>query len=209
MITLLVALWFLGRDLEYHMGSRALLKLYAWSAVAAAVSYLALSFFLKDYSPLIGSEAVFLSLLVAYATLWPDRPLMFEVTAKWWAVIFIGITCWYLMMTRSAVYLGHLGGVLAGYAFVKGAGFSPPPLWLENMSASFRRLRPRRRQPQIQARKAAEQPATAQELDTEEFISKEVDPILDKISQHGMHSLTPRERRILEKARQRMEKKSR
>jgi hypothetical protein len=47
-----------------------------------------------------------------------------------------------------------------------------------------------------------------EEMDTEEYISKEVDPILDKISKQGIHSLTARERRTLEKARQRMEKKS-
>jgi hypothetical protein len=38
-----------------------------------------------------------------------------------------------------------------------------------------------------------------------DFISKEVDPILDKIRAHGIHSLTQRERDILEKARARME----
>jgi hypothetical protein len=41
-------------------------------------------------------------------------------------------------------------------------------------------------------------------LPPEEFISKEVDPILDKISAHGIHSLTPRERQILEAARSKM-----
>ena len=40
-----------------------------------------------------------------------------------------------------------------------------------------------------------------------DFISKEVDPILEKISAYGIHSLTERERRILEAARSRMEKR--
>ncbi|HVR36918.1 MAG TPA: DUF6576 domain-containing protein [Methylomirabilota bacterium] len=35
-------------------------------------------------------------------------------------------------------------------------------------------------------------------------MSREVDPILDKISAHGIHSLTERERHILEAARARM-----
>ena len=38
----------------------------------------------------------------------------------------------------------------------------------------------------------------------EEFLSKEVDPILDKISAHGIQSLTERERRILQTAREKM-----
>ena len=45
------------------------------------------------------------------------------------------------------------------------------------------------------------------ELPPEEFISREVDPILDKISAHGIHSLTPQERQILEAARSRMAKR--
>jgi len=44
-------------------------------------------------------------------------------------------------------------------------------------------------------------------LPPEEFLSKEVDPILDKISAQGIHSLTERERRILEAARQKMGKR--
>ena len=42
------------------------------------------------------------------------------------------------------------------------------------------------------------------EVSGEDFISQEVDPILDKISKQGIHSLTERERKILEKARSKM-----
>jgi hypothetical protein len=44
-------------------------------------------------------------------------------------------------------------------------------------------------------------------LPPEEFISQEVDPILDKISAHGIHSLTEREKKILERARAKMARK--
>jgi hypothetical protein len=39
-----------------------------------------------------------------------------------------------------------------------------------------------------------------------DFIASEVDPILDKISAHGIQSLTTREREILEKARKRIQR---
>ena len=45
------------------------------------------------------------------------------------------------------------------------------------------------------------------DLPPAEFISREVDPILDKISAHGIQSLTERERRILEAARAKMSKR--
>jgi predicted DNA binding protein len=38
----------------------------------------------------------------------------------------------------------------------------------------------------------------------EQFIKNEVDPILDKITAQGIHSLTARERKILENARKKM-----
>ena len=46
-----------------------------------------------------------------------------------------------------------------------------------------------------------------EDLSTDEFVKSEVDPILDKISRRGIHSLTERERQILEKARSRMAKR--
>jgi len=45
------------------------------------------------------------------------------------------------------------------------------------------------------------------DLAPEEFISREVDPILDKISAHGIQSLTERERKILADAQKKMAKR--
>lgn len=49
--------------------------------------------------------------------------------------------------------------------------------------------------------------ARTHELPPDEFLSREVDPILDKISAHGIQSLTERERKILEAAREKMAKR--
>jgi hypothetical protein len=46
-----------------------------------------------------------------------------------------------------------------------------------------------------------------EDLPPAEFISREVDPILEKISAQGIHSLTERERQILEAARNKMAKR--
>ena len=46
-----------------------------------------------------------------------------------------------------------------------------------------------------------------EDLSPDEYLQKEVDPILDKISASGIQSLTQREREILEKARSRMNKR--
>ena len=201
----LVTLWFLGRDLEYHMGGASLLKLYLLAALVAAPCYLALSLAIPG-GPLFGPEAAFLAILVAYATLWPDRPIMFDVSAKWWAVIFIAVTSWFLIVSRGATSLGHLGGAAAGYLFVKLSGYSETPVWLDRLVNPWRRIRRlfRRKMPRPSALDAE---PLENEMDAD-FISKEVDPILDKIAKHGMPSLTRRERKILEAAREKMDKRS-
>ena len=46
--------------------------------------------------------------------------------------------------------------------------------------------------------------ARIERMPAEQFISEEIDPILDKISREGMHSLTRTERKILEKGREKI-----
>ena len=53
-------------------------------------------------------------------------------------------------------------------------------------------------------RKKEQSTRAAQPLSKEEFIEREVNPVLDKIAKQGMASLTPRERKILEEAGRRM-----
>jgi len=62
----------------------------------------------------------------------------------------------------------------------------------------------RSREPQFWRGPSEDKP---EELPPAEFIAKEVDPILDKISAHGIQSLTERERQILQAARSKMTKK--
>jgi len=39
---------------------------------------------------------------------------------------------------------------------------------------------------------------------SDDYVANQVDPILDKITKHGIHSLTERERKTLEEARRKM-----
>ena len=99
----------------------------------------------------------------------------------------------------------HLGGMLAGIVFVRYAVHWHWP--------RFRRVerQPLRRLVKVHSQQAnpwdGEKDVIEEDLPPEEFVSKEVDPILDKISAQGIHSLTERERKILESARQKMGKK--
>ena len=105
----------------------------------------------------------------------------------------------------GVAHAAHLGGYLAGVAFMR---------WdLARPAVNWNPLQGRRRKRQlVQAaaqisRWRGTREQSAVELPPEEFISREVDPILDKISAHGIHSLTPGERKILEAARAKMAKR--
>ena len=114
-------------------------------------------------------------------------------------------------------HAAHLGGLLAGIAWVK-LGWHRDYVRLpwEGLLDRFRQYRSshtRPRPPRLVKTMSAKgpmwtgsAPAASADLPEEEFISQEVDPILDKISAHGIQSLTERERKILEAARKKMAK---
>jgi membrane associated rhomboid family serine protease len=79
-----------------------------------------------------------------------------------------------------------LAGFIGGWAYVKHLGFGNP-LWIQRFIYNRR---------QREARMAR--------MPAEQFISEEIDPILDKISREGMHSLSRAEKRILERGREKI-----
>src|SRR5262249_19149778 len=112
----------------------------------------------------------------------------------------------------------HLGGLLMGVAWIKlnwhsffgqlpGEGFFVRWQFWKRFD-SRQRKRQLVRAASVRGRQWPEAPAeAASELPQEDFISKEVDPILDKISAHGLQSLTERERKILDLAGKKMKKR--
>jgi hypothetical protein len=116
-------------------------------------------------------------------------------------------------------HAAHLGGLLTGLAWVR-LGWHRDFVTLpwESWFARWRRtgrLGSEQRKRELVGATArsslrenpGRRPMSGEPLSTEEFLSREVDPILDKISQHGIHSLTERERRILDAARKKMGKR--
>jgi hypothetical protein len=134
--------------------------------------------------------------------------------------VFAGISLFFTLVPSGATaHAAHLGGILAGLAWVK-SGWHHDYITLpwERWFSGWRRWSPlQSRQRKRELVRAASMrsrpwrktplPAEEVELPPDEFISREVDPILDKISQHGIHSLTEQERRILDAARKRMAKR--
>ena len=199
------ALWMFGRNVEEMIGSRKFLQLYFAGGIFGAACWLAFNW--NDGVPVVGASGAVYAVLIAFATLVPERPitlLLFFVMpvtlkAKWWAWIAVVLVAYQSLAEANSnvAHLAHLGGIVVGYVFIKWMGWGEPSRPVEklrDMMHPLARLFARRRQ--------------AKEMSSDEFISEHVDPILDKISREGIHSLTRQERKILEQSQAKMTARS-
>jgi membrane associated rhomboid family serine protease len=201
----LLALWIFGRDVEEYIGPRRFLQLYFAGGLFGAACWLAFNW--HSAVPLLGASAAVYAVCIAFATLVPERPitlLLFFVVpvtmkAKWWAWIAVALVAYESLVEASGqvAHLAHLGGIVVGYVFIKWLGWGGPSRFVETLQAAARPVT-----------RLVEERRHVKNMSPEEFISKQVDPILDKISRHGIHSLTREERAILEQAQTRMKARS-
>lgn len=212
-----LGLYFFGKPLEEHLGTTRFLKIYFSSGVAGAVLHILSILALPRHEdiPVVGASAGVCGVMAAFCALFPMRELttfiyFFPVNIRAiYLLWFLGLFSLYgtIVPFDNVAHGAHLGGLLVGIAWVR---------WPDQLDKAIAipkiRLPRRKQQPKPSSvRYEATAPlARAGEKDdaSDDFISKEVDPILDKISAHGIHSLTERERKILEKARAVMAKRS-
>jgi|SRR5579862_1746682 len=213
-------LYMFGREVESAVGKVRFLILYFLSGIMGGLLQVFVSLVWPNYFAgyVVGASAGIFGVVAAFAMLAPNEILTLLVffilpvnlRAKWLLFISLAVAAlgiaFPVQFGGNIAHAAHLGGILTGMAFVRFGG---------ELGRSF--LEPfesrRRKRELIKAvsikipqwpRQKSESP---DEVPEEEFISREVDPILDKISQHGIQSLTERERKILEAARNRMAKR--
>ncbi|MEI6871157.1 MAG: rhomboid family intramembrane serine protease, partial [Verrucomicrobiota bacterium] len=86
----MLMLWWFGRELENYFGRSVFLKLCAGIALTPALAGLLLGPLLQADLHWVGLPGTF-ALFVAFATMAPEVTLIFGVSAKWTAVIFLGL----------------------------------------------------------------------------------------------------------------------
>ena len=204
-----------GREVEETLGRNSFLTLYFTSGVIGGL-FQALAGVLLGGAfalPVVGASAGASGLLAAFATLYPERPLMLllffiipvNMRAKF-LLLFGGLVTLFglVVPTGNIAHAAHLGGLLTGIVFVRYAIY-----WHWHWPR-LQRTPPQPLRPLVKAphRASAQWGQTnvrvVEDLPPDEFLSKAVDPILDKISAQGIQSLTEREREILETAREKM-----
>jgi membrane associated rhomboid family serine protease len=205
----MVAVFFFGRMVEERLGQATFLKVYFLSGVMGGVLHVVLGWLFPEQFAfrVLGASAGAFGLVAASTMIEPNATILvsfiFPLRAKYFLIAAAGISFFCMFLPRSSTaHDAHLGGLLAGVIYMR---------WNAIASRLFPSLGSGRSYHardfmKIQSKSRRRRPA---ELGREEFISKEVDPILDKISAHGIQSLTPQEREILEQARAKMESMAR
>jgi len=200
----LAVLWFFGREVEYFIGPKYFTRLYFMSGIAGAALWFAFNF--HSFIPVIGASAGVLGCVIAFATLFPEREvtlllffiLPLNLKAKYLALIAVAFDVVPLLQGTDGgvAHIAHLGGAAFGYLYIKQLGYGTTPRWLMWLQGVASRLKPRPR-------------PTPRNRTSDEFMREEIDPILEKIAREGMQSLTRRERKILESAKDLMQKRRR
>ena len=208
-----LALYFLGKALETSLPPKHWLAIYFGAGLSGGLLHAVGNAVLPYHfpAPVVGASAGVSGLLAAFSFLYPQQEIylwfVLRFPAKFFFIISVILSIFFIVVPEGGRGAGvahgaHLGGLLFGYAYAR---------WLIHFEwriPSFRFAR--RPKVFVHTRQPSAWPAQKREkydLPSDEFISREVDPILDKISAHGIQSLTERERKILEAARAKMAKR--
>lgn len=186
----MLGIFFLGPTLERSWGSKRFLRFYLLCGLVGGLIYvLANRFGWIGGMYLIGASGGVLGLLVACAILFPHFVVflfIFPVPIRFAAILF---TILYLLnVIRGGVNAGgdicHLGGMATGFLWVMGRPY----------------LAGRRQQKQQGAFERKRQQQAAEQY--------EVDRILAKVHEKGIHSLSRREKQILQRATENQQQKN-
>jgi len=190
-------LFVFGREVERFIGQRAYIALYIILLIAPAAVLTVWGVW--QPSALAGSPAFHFGIFVAFATIYPRVELLLRIMAKWFALILAGIYTLQLIAYHAWTDLAVVWtSIAAAFVFVELRGAGPELVWWNK----FKGLVQPRPKLHIVQKQNAQRPVE------QDDVYASVDPILDKISKSGIGSLTTNERRQLDRARNRLLKKS-
>lgn len=182
-------LWMFGSELERTWGTREFVKFYFIAGIGAGIVNAIFGMFnpASSHIPVIGASGAIYGILVAYAILFPERYVyiyfLIPVKVKYLVIFLIGLEFLSTYRPDGVAHFAHLGGALFGFLYLK-----------QNWRWKLRKW-----SPDEIIKRIRESQASRKSQEEREFM-EEVDRILDKINRVGYENLTKREKKILEKA---------
>jgi membrane associated rhomboid family serine protease len=199
----MLGLYFIGQFFVSEFGDRRLLALYIIGGIGANIFYLIvqiLPYYAQDNANLLGASGAVISLLVALATVFPNREVMLlfalKVKLVWVAVIAVALSVISITGGNGGGEICHLGGALMGFVFGKlyqnGTDITKPVSkvldFIENL------MKPT---PKMKVTHNNYRTENSQKYSGAEITQHTIDQILDKLRVSGYPSLTTEEKRIL------------
>lgn len=189
----MIVLYVIGRDVESILGQKHFVYLYLCGAVGGELGHL---FLMPSTTVLLGASGGIAAIVMALAVILPELELTgslffvlpINLKTKHLAYGLLGVGAILLVFARQGIvsHSALLGGAGAGWLYAHLLGFGRP---------SFL-------QRTLQRRRLAHQRRAQMSFD--EFVTEEIDPLLEKIAHSGLASLTRSERRTLAQVREKL-----
>lgn len=176
--------WMFGSELERRWGTREFLKYFFITGIGSALCVIALT--PNGMVPTIGASGAVFGLITAFAMLFPDAVmyLYFLIPMKVWHAAllfaFIELVAGLEGGGSGIARFAHLGGMVTGFLYLR--YWNSLRINSKGWFSSWRRHR---------------RPVELHEV-TDELVTK-VDRILDKVLREGVESLTPEEKKIMDR----------
>ncbi len=200
----MLLLFFFGPAVEERLGGSSFALYYFTCGVGGAIFGVLLSF-VGPVGPVVGASAAVLGVMLAFAMFWPDMPvyvfpLPVPVKVKWLVAFLVIMDLLFLRVNDGIAHFAHLGGFLFGFIYLKSEAHLT-----QRTQAIVRAQRSEWGSgPVVMKRPKPPRPkAPDQDVHT---IYDDIDRILDKISQSGLDSLTPEERKLLDEGSRKLRK---
>lgn len=211
-----LGLYFLGPTVEDRLGKRPFLLLYGLGGIIGGLAQVGFDL-MRGAGPgsiVVGASAGVSAISAAFCRLYAHEtlnlvflffPIRLKARVFLWVLI-AGSVIGLLIGGGSIAHMAHLGGMAVGWF----GAFGLPDLHrsglLGRIQSVFSRSRSTSPQPANPGRPAAMARTDNKALEDARWQEK-VDTILEKISEKGLHSLSGEDRRTLEEARRRMNRR--
>lgn len=195
-------LWMFGMELENAWGSKKFLIYYLTCGLGAGLTQLFLApIFSEAIGPTVGASGGVYGVLLAFAMMFPNRPIylyfFIPIPAKFLIGFMILIEFFSVGDQTLTAHLAHIGGVVVGLIYIlidRKSSFSPSQYFDKFKSVSRNGFTWGKSKKDVTDVNYYDVHEKKKE---DEIDQEEIDRILDKISKSGYQNLTEREKRIL------------
>ncbi len=194
----LLFVWWFGKTLETMYGSREFLFFYIAAAVTAGLAYVGLDLATGGLGGVVGASGAVMAIMMVYACHFPRQKILLmmiiPVEIRWMVLGYVVFSMFPVVnalagkgSSSNIAHSAHLGGLLFGYLYYR-FHWRLSDVFGQWKLPNFSRTFGARRNIKIYS-----PPSNVSD-------DKEVDAILEKISEQGIESLTKKERKKLERA---------